>query len=283
MNNHLLSPRQFSRVSTFIQTNFGINLPPSKKVMVSARLQKRMRHVGFGSMDTYINYVFSPKGKTCELIHMIDSLTTNKTGFFREATHFESLCDKILPLLHTEKRLGVNQKLRVWSSACSTGEEPYTIAMTLNEFSKHQPKLRFSIVASDISTKVLKKASQGIYQEEQISKLPMLLRKSYLLRSKDRALELVQFKENIRNSIAFRRINLMDDTFGIKEKMHVIFCRNVLIYFDKKTQQALMHRFAKQLLPGGFLFIGHSESLTGMDVPFEQFMPTIYRKSELGI
>lgn len=280
MNNNLLSPRQFSRVSTFIQSNFGINLPPSKKVMVSARLQKRMRSVGFSSMDNYINYVFSSKGKKCELTHMIDSITTNKTGFFRESTHFESLCDKILPLLIAENRMGSGRKLQVWSSACSTGEEPYTIAMTLSEFAKVNTNLRFSIVASDISTKVLKKASKGIYKEEQIDTLPMLLRKNYLLKSRDSAIKLVQFKKNIRDSISFKRINLMDDNFGIKKKMHVIFCRNVLIYFDKATQQALMHRFARQLLPGGFLFIGHSESLTGMDVPFTQFMPTVYRKSE---
>lgn len=280
MDNNLLSSQQFSRVSTFIQTNFGIKLPPSKKVMVSARLQKRMRQVGLATMDNYINYVFSKKGKQCELIHMIDSVTTNKTSFFREATHFESLCDTILPLLLTEKRLGTGRQLRVWSSACSSGEEPYTLAMTLSEFSEKQPGVRFSIVASDISTKVLKIASKGIYGEKSISNLPMLLRKKYLLRSKDRAMGLVQFKGNIRKSIDFRRINLMNDDFDIKQKMHVIFCRNVLIYFDKEIQEALMHRFAKQLLPGGFLFIGHSESLTGMNVPFEQLMPTVYRKSE---
>ena len=153
------------------------------------------------------------------------------------------------------------------------------MAMTLHEFVNGASKLNFSILASDISTRVLKKAIRGTYSEERIADIPMCMRKKYLLKSTDRTLGLVQLKSQIRDLVSFRRINLMHDDFGIKEKMHIIFCRNVLIYFDKETQQALIRRFARQLVSGGFLFIGHSESLSGMDVPFNSFLATVYQKS----
>ncbi len=278
MNKQHLSPKEFLKVAKFIQEDYGIKMPPSKKIMVESRLQKRMKQAGFASLKEYVDYVFSPEGRHLELIHLVDAITTNKTDFFRESNHFKILCDKILPLLLAHKKHNPNQVTKIWSSACSSGEEPYTLAMTMHEFVNSGSKLNFSILASDISTKVLKKAIRGTYTEERIADIPMLMRKKYLLKSADRSLGLVQLKPQIRDSVSFRRINLMHDDFGIKEKMHIIFCRNVLIYFDKKTQQALIRRFARQLVSGGFLFIGHSESLSGMDVPFKQFSATIYQK-----
>ncbi len=278
MENQSLSPQMFLKVASFIQDNYGIKMPPSKKRMLNGRLQKRMRQVGVASLDRYVDFVFSPQGRNTELVHMVDAITTTKTDFFREANHFETLTGRIIPLLLGNRRKQGDQTVRIWSAACSSGEEPYTLAMTLREHSDRHRSLPFSILASDISTKVLKKAGSGIYAEERVSDVPLSLRKKYLLRSKGDSRSLVQFKPLIRNAITFRRINLMDDAFGIGEKMDIIFCRNVLIYFSKEDQAALMHRFAKQLAPGGFLFIGHSESLSGMDVPFNHFLPTIYQK-----
>ncbi|MEN8258943.1 MAG: protein-glutamate O-methyltransferase CheR [Thermodesulfobacteriota bacterium] len=278
MKNQSLSPRNFLKVATFVQDNYGIKMPPSKKTMLTCRLQKRMRQVGIASLDNYIDFVFSPQGRGAELVHMVDALTTNKTDFFREANHFETLTGRIIPLLLGNKEGQEDQSIRIWSAACSSGEEPYTLAMTLREHSDRHRRLPFSILASDISTKVLKKAGRAIYDEGRIGDVPLSLRKKYLLKSKGHSRSLVQFKPLIREAVTFRRINLMDDAFGIREKMDIIFCRNVLIYFSKEDQLSLMHRFAKQLAPGGFLFIGHSESLSGMDVPFTPFLPTIYQK-----
>lgn len=277
--NQQLSHRQFLKVAKFIQEDYGIKMPSSKKIMVESRLQKRMRQAGFASLKEYVDYVFSPEGRHLELIHLVDAITTNKTDFFREPNHFKILSEKILPLLLAHKQRNPNQAIKIWSSACSSGEEPYTLAMTLHEFVNGASKLNFSILASDISTRVLKKAIRGTYSEERIADIPMFMRKKYLLKSTDRTLGLVQLKSQIRDLVSFRRINLMHDDFGIKEKMHIIFCRNVLIYFDKETQQALIRRFARQLVSGGFLFIGHSESLSGMDVPFNSFLATIYQKN----
>lgn len=279
MNDNSLSPEHFLKVATFVEEKFGIKMPPSKKTMVLSRLLKRMKHRGFSSVNTYIDYVFSPEGRRNELTNLVDCVTTNKTDFFREPGHFKTLCDKIMPALFDENYVSANKSVRVWSSACSSGEEPYTIAMCLSEFAEHKPGIRFSILASDISTRVLKKAHSGIYDEERIKDVPMMMRQKYLLKSRDRDMGLVQIKSSIRDKITFKLINLIDDDFGISEKMHIIFCRNVLIYFDCKAQEALMHRFAKQLVPGGFLIIGHSETLSGMNVPFTQLMPTLYRKN----
>ncbi|RJX35976.1 MAG: protein-glutamate O-methyltransferase CheR [Desulfurivibrio sp.] len=273
-----MSPKLFRHLARFIQDNYGIKMPDSKKVMLEARLRRRMRQIGYDSIGDYLDYVFSPDGRRNELVHMIDHVTTNKTGFFREPVHFPFLCDQIIPRITGSRNFSGSSILKVWSAACSTGEEPYTLAMVINEFAEQKGALRFSILASDLSTRVLKIASQGVYTEEQIQDIPLRLREKYLLRSKDRGLRLVQMGEMLRGAVTFRRINLMDDDFGIQEKMHIIFCRNVLIYFEKQKQQRLVHKFADQLEPQGFLFIGHSESLAGLEVPFVSMAQTVYQK-----
>jgi len=274
-----LRDREFIRFSTFIFDNVGIKMPPAKKTMLEARLQKRLKALGIESFEEYGDFVFSQEGRSSELIHLIDVVTTNKTDFFREPAHFDFLVKSALPaILHSRGDLS-REPVRIWSAGCSTGEEPYTLAMVLSEFALGRPDFRAAITASDISTQVLQAARTGIYPEDRTDPIPLNLKKKYLLRSREKTKSLVRIAPQLRSLITFRRINFMDDDFGMAEKMDIIFCRNVVIYFDKPTQQTLMRKFHKQLRPGGFLFIGHSETLSGLDVDFKAVASTVYRKA----
>ncbi|MBV6342435.1 CheR family methyltransferase [Candidatus Magnetobacterium casense] len=271
-----LSEKDFQRLSHFVHTEVGIKMPPAKKTMLEARLQRRLRSLQIRNFTDYLDFVFSPAGFESELVHLIDAITTNKTDFFREPQHFEYLVNKALPELMRTQGAGIRRKLMVWSAGCSTGEEPYTMAMVLSEFSEKNDT-DFMIIATDISTKVLDKAKSAIYEEERVIPVPNNLKKKYLLRSKDRSKGLVRIVPELREIIKFRRLNFMDSDFGFRETMDVIFCRNVVIYFDRKTQEQLLNRFARYLARGGYLFMGHSETLNGLNVPFVQVAPTIYR------
>ena len=270
-----MADREYKRFSDFIHTECGIKLPPSKKTMVEARLQKRLRSLNMSEFREYCEYVFSSKGLDEELIHLIDVITTNTTEFFREPRHFEILNQIVLPKWLAEHRAG--RTLRLWSAGCSTGEEPYTLAMVLSEFAARNANFRFSILATDISTKVLQRAAQGVYSEDKSSGINYDLKKKYLMRSKDRSRKEVRFAPEIRRNIQFSRLNFMHD-FRFKDPMDIIFCRNVLIYFERDTQEQLINKFCDNLNKGGHLFIGHSESLTGMDLPLSQLAPTVYTR-----
>lgn len=273
-----MKDRVFQRFSSFIYDNVGIKMPPAKKTMLEARLQKRLKALGMESFEEYGDYVFSRAGYDSELIHLIDVVTTNKTDFFREPAHFDYLLKSAVPTILNRGREIQRDPLRIWSAGCSSGEEPYTLAMVLAEFAEKYPGFRYSILASDISTRILETARGAIYPEERTDTIPLSLKKKYLLKSKNPALSLVRISPLLRSTVTFRRINFMDDDFGIAEKMDIIFCRNVVIYFDKQTQQTLMRKFHRQLRPGGYLFIGHSETLSGLDVDFGPVASTIYRK-----
>jgi len=276
-----LSPRDFGRLSAFVYKFCGIKLPPSKKTMLEARLRKRLRALEMNSFDDYCNYLFGRDGQKVEVVRMIDLVTTNKTDFFREPAHFDFLLRACLPEYCDVGTGCAWRKMTVWSAGCSTGEEPYTLAMVLCAFAETRPGFRFSILATDISTRVLEKAALGIYDEERVEPVPPAMKQKYLLKSKDRSKGLVRVAPVLRSLVNFRRLNLMDEDFGIREPMHVIFCRNVIIYFDKATQERLVSRFAQRLAPGGYLFLGHSETLCGMDVPLVQMAPTVYRKPDM--
>ncbi|KJU81888.1 methylase of chemotaxis methyl-accepting protein [Candidatus Magnetobacterium bavaricum] len=271
-----LSEKDFQRLSHFVHTEVGIKMPPAKKTMLEARLQRRIRTLQMRGFTEYLNFVFSPAGVESELIHLIDAITTNKTDFFREPQHFEYLVNKTLPELMRTQGAGIRRKLMVWSAGCSTGEEPYSLAMVLSDFSEKND-IDFMIIATDISTKVLDKAKSGIYEEDRVIPVSNQMKKKYLLRSKDKSKGLVRIVPGLRELIRFRRLNFMDSDFGFRETMDVIFCRNVVIYFDKKTQERLLNQFARYLARGGYLFMGHSETLNGLAVPFVQVAPTIYR------
>jgi chemotaxis protein methyltransferase CheR len=270
-----LTDREFRLFSKFIEGLCGIKMPGSKKHMIESRLQKRLRGLGLRSFSDYYDLVAGPNGARDELVKMIDAVTTNKTDFFREPAHFTYLTEKVLPALLISGKHG---RIRIWSAGCSSGEEPYTLAMVLSEYNRRNQPCDFSILATDICTSVLEKGYKGVYEEERVAPIPQGLRKEYLLRSRDRSLGVVRVAPEIRSLVTFRRLNFLDENFGITEPMHIIFCRNVLIYFDRQTQEKLINRFRDQLIPGGHLFLGHSETINGMNVSLKQVNSTIYRK-----
>lgn len=272
-----LSDSDFAKLSEFIHAECGIKMPPSKKIMLESRLQKRLRVLGMNSFRQYCDYIFSPQGMESELIHTIDVITTNKTDFFREPNHFDYLVRKVLPeMVYTP-----GKKLTVWSAGCSTGEEPYTLAMLLSDYAeKHEGGHDYLILATDISTRVLEKAKLGVYDQSSVAPVPHEMKKKYLLKSRNREKHVVRIAPELRAKVKFRRLNFLEGDFGMREPMDIIFCRNVIIYFDRATQERLLNRFYRHLAPGGYVFLGHSETLNGLDVPLRQAAPTIYRKEK---
>jgi chemotaxis protein methyltransferase CheR len=270
-----LAPADFDRLSRFIYQECGIKMPEAKKSMLEARLQKRVRALGLTTFRQYCDFLFSAQGMAQELIQMIDLVTTNKTDFFREPDHFDYLVRRVLPDWLTRNG---GRRLAVWSAGCSTGEEPYTLAMVLNEYAERTPGFQFSILATDISTRVLEKAQLGIYEEERVEPIPLSLKRKYLLRSRDRSSERVRVSPELRQKVVFRRLNFMDDDFGLSEPLDIIFCRNVIIYFDRPTQEQLLSHFCQHLRADGHVFLGHSETLSGLHLPLASVHPTVYRK-----
>lgn len=272
-----ISEKDFKRLGELIHSQCGIQMKESKKTMLQARLQKRMRKLEMGSFEKYCEYLFSPEGMRNELINLIDVVTTNKTDFFREPKHFEYLTKNAIPdLIGTQK--SVRKSVSIWSAGCSTGQEPYTLAMVLNDFAEKLQSFTYSILATDISTLVLEKAKLAIYESEVVDPVPLEFKTKYLLRSKDKCKDLVRIIPELRDRICFRRLNFMDDDFGLREPIDIIFCRNVIIYFDRATQEKLLNRFCRYLNIGGYIFVGHSETLHSLNVPLTMVAPTIYRK-----
>lgn len=276
-----LSNKLFEELTVFIHDQVGIKITPVKKVMLEGRLQKRLRKLGMRSFDEYCKYLFSEEGRNSELTSMIDEVTTNKTDFFREPAHFNYLTSRVLPTLLRGQRFTVSNKLTIWSAGCSSGEEPYTIAMVVQDFadaSGAEP-LPFQIVATDISRRVLEKGQKAVYEEDKVAPIPMAIKKKFLLKSRNPEARLFRIVPEIRSRVSFRRLNFMDGDFGFREKIDVIFCRNVIIYFDKTVQERLLNKFCRCLKPDGYIFMGHSETLFGMDLPLEQVAPTVYKKT----
>ncbi|MBF0528894.1 MAG: protein-glutamate O-methyltransferase [Deltaproteobacteria bacterium] len=275
-----MSGNDFARLSRLIWEHLGIILGADKKTMLQGRIRKRMKALGISTYRQYCEYLFSPEGMDDELPQLPSVVTTNKTDFFREPKSFDYLVDLVLPDLVNHRQIGIKRPLIVWSAGCSTGEEPYTLAMVLNEFAQNNLILNFNftIMASDISARVLETAEKAIYGLDRIEPVPAVLRRKYLLRSKNPSQKLVRISPEIRSKITFRRLNLMED-FGIQELVDIIFCRNVIIYFDQSTQEKLFERFSRYLIPGGYLFLGHSETIGRACPSFVQEAPTIYKKA----
>jgi chemotaxis protein methyltransferase CheR len=273
-----MSDECFARFSNFIQGNFGIKMPEVKKTMLESRLQKRLRQLGLYNFEEYGEYVFSPEGLEQELVHMVDQVTTNKTDFFREPAHFEYLLDHAVPKLIKTTGAGMNRPLQIWSAGCSSGEEPYTLAMLLTELADIRHGFDYSILGTDISVSVLEKAVKGIYREQLIQPVPAALKQKYLMRSRNRDSDLVRIVPEIRGKVRFRRMNLMDRVLDVDRTMDMIFCRNVIIYFERPVQYELILKLCENLAAGGYLFLGHSETLHGMDLPLKQVSPMVYRK-----
>jgi chemotaxis protein methyltransferase CheR len=264
----------FHALAAVITAECGIKLPSSKKVMLESRVRKRLKELQLNSFEQYRQFFFGLADRGQELPHLIDVVTTNTTDFFREPNHFKLLVQRMVP---EWLELGLRRELRVWSAGCSSGEEPYTLAMVLMDIAEGRQGFFFEILATDISGHVLQKAMRAVYPEDRIRTVPEALKRKYLLRTKDRTMKLVRMGPELRSSVTFKRLNFME-TFRLDEQMDVIFCRNVLIYFDRETQTRILQRICSHLTPRGHLFIGHSESLAGMGLPMVQIAPTVYRK-----
>lgn len=270
-----ISKRNFEKLARFIYDYSGIKMPPTKLTMLEGRLRRRLRATSITSFDDYCDFLFNHGGLEQETVFLIDAVTTNKTDFFREAKHFEFLQAIALPSL---VRAG-HHRLRAWSAACSTGAEPYTMAMVLEEFVEDRSDLDYSILATDLSTDVLEAARRGIYSEDLVSPVPAGLRRKYVMTSKTPGRRDVRITPRLRAKIGFGRMNLMDEKYSVGDVMHLIFCRNVLIYFDKQTQAGVLSRLCDCLAPGGYMFIGHSESITGFDLPLKQVSNTVFQRT----
>lgn len=269
----------FKRFREYIYDNCGVNLSPVKRTMLTLRLLKRMRTLGITSFSQYYDFVLSPKGQEEELVHMIDVVTTNKTDFFREPKHFDFLTKSALPALLQNGRLAKTGKICLWSAGCSSGEEPYTLAIVLQDFFENDKVDDFSILATDISSRVLEVGRQGIYPGDAVKPIPAVLKPKYLMRGKDSRKGFYRIVPELRSRVRFQRLNLIEgQCFGIKTKIDIIFCRNVVIYFDRETQSRLFSKFYDQLVPGGYLFIGHSETLHGVCDRFKPVSVSVYRK-----
>ena len=271
-----LTDKEFAQFQSLIYQQVGISLDTPKKTLLVSRLGKRLRELELTSYQAYYDCI-SGEGGEEELTQLLDLISTNKTDFFREPIHFDFLREQVIPEVQDTR------KLRVWSSASSSGEEPYTIAMTLCDAIPARNQWDIKILASDISTRVLSKAASGIYEEERVGQLPQDLVRRHFLRGKGAQAGKLKIRPNLAQMITFRRINLMDPSFPIRTPLDVIFCRNVMIYFDRLTQTTLIEKFYRYLRPGGYLFIGHSESLQWIDHQFTYLRPTIYQKPKVQV
>lgn len=261
----------FDRFRDLVYTKAGIALGSTKKSLLVSRLAKRAKDSGCRSFQEYYDTVTQAGGGE-EFLKMLDCITTNKTDFFREPVHFTFLRDVILASTGNERRL------TVWSAACSSGEEPYSIAMTITDTIEQADRWEWRILASDISTRVLAQAKTGRYEMDRVERLPSDALHRHFLKGTGAAKGTVKVKPALIDHIAFRRINLMDEAYPIKTQLDVIFCRNVMIYFDRATQESVLRKFFRYLKTGGYLFVGHSESLQWVPNPFTYVAPTIYRK-----
>jgi chemotaxis protein methyltransferase CheR len=273
-----ISSRDYARLRKLVYEEAGINLGEQKKTMLEGRIRRRLKELAIHSYGDYCNYLFSDQGFRNELVHLIDVVSTNKTDFFREPKHFEFLTSRMLP--EWARSTGNRRPLLVWSAGCSSGEEPYTLAIVLSEFEQTHPGFSFRILATDISNIVLGKASVGIYSTDAVGPVPQNLKKKYFMRGREPGSVRTRVVPELRQLIEFRRLNFMDSDYGIAEKFDAIFCRNVIIYFDRQTQQSILGKITRRLLPEGYLFMGHSETLHELDLPVIQVLPALYKRAD---
>lgn len=272
-----ISDELFHRFSLLIYDTSGISLHEGKKSLLQARLNKRLRAVRIDTYRDYYDYLTSAAGSR-EMYHFLDSISTNLTYFFRESQHFNFLSEVALRQLMERKATERSRRIRFWSAGCSTGEEPYSLAMCILENLKAPGLWDFRILATDISTRVLEQAARGLYPREKIEGVPSSFRGRYFRRSSGSGeKDAWEVHPSLKEIVTFRRLNLQD-AYPFKGQFDCIFCRNVMIYFDKKTQAKLVERMTEYLNPGGYFFVGHSESLTGLNRCLSYVKPAVYCK-----
>lgn len=274
-DNLVLTDQEFEDISRMVYRHCGIDLHDGKKELVRSRLAKLVRKYDISTFQEYCRYVLSDASGNA-MTELTDAISTNLTSFFREPQHFNFLAGTLIPEL-TSRKNGKPSKIRAWSAGCSTGEEPYTIAITLLESLRQNSQWDVKILATDISSRVLQRATEGIYDEERVAPVSPATKSRYLTPIRRDGQNLYQVSPALQKMIVFKYLNLME-SWPFRGPFDFIFCRNVMIYFDKPTQQKLVNRYWDVLDCGGYLFTGHSESLTGIAHKFRYIQPTIYRK-----
>lgn len=274
-----LSHADFAKISALIGSEAGIRLPPAKRLMVEGRLRRRLRALQIATFDGYCDYVFRQDGLKAELPYLINVVTTNKTDFFREPEHFELMRSKMVPELLAAREGERNPLLKIWSAASSTGAEAFTCAMVLADMMKAQKNFRFSILGTDISTDVLDHGRRAVYPAEQIVPVPQSMQAQYLMWARKPGLRPdVRIVPELRRLVQFHRLNLMDEKYPFDKDVDIILLRNVLIYFDKADQAKVINRLVGHLRPGGYLLLGHSESMIGTSIPVRQVAPAVFQR-----
>ena len=273
-----LSAIDFGRIARLVESEAGIKMPPGKRLMVEGRLRKRMRALGIPTFADYCNMLFKQGGLDHELTYLINAVTTNKTDFFREPEHFDFLASHMVPNL-IKQRGERNPLLKFWSAAASTGAEAYTLSMVLRDLMLARRDFRFAILGTDISTQVLAQGQRAVYPAEMIAPVPAALQERYVLHARKPGLRPeVRMAPEIRRHVQFQHLNLMDTTYPFDRDVDVIFLRNVLIYFEKSDQATVVGRLVGHLRPGGYLVLGHSESMIGTSLSVRQVAPAVFMK-----
>lgn len=272
-----ISDGDYEFLQRLVYEQSRIQLGPDKRPLVTSRLAKRLRQLGLPDCGAYCRLLRSPAGPE-ELRHLIDRISTNHTQFFREIKHFDFLRDRVLPAWKSRPNRDA-EPFRIWSAACSSGEEPYSLAVTLSEHLGPPSSGAWQIDASDISTRVLETARTGVYPAERLTTVPQECLRRYFQRGVQDKAGLFRVKEPLRNSITFHHLNLLQPGYPFSRPFQVIFCRNVMIYFDRQTQEELIGHLVARLVPGGYLMVGHSESLSGIRHPLKSVQPAVYLKS----
>lgn len=270
-----LSDRHFRTIAKLIEGQVGIKLPAGKRLMLEGRLHKRVRALNYAGLNEYVETLFEADQLNDELTHLIDVVTTNKTDFFREPSHFTFMKDIAVPELLRPRGRG---DLKIWSAACSTGMEAYSTAMVLDDMLRTGSRFQFRILGTDISTAVLRLAKTAIYTRDMLAPVPPAFIERYFLSARDRASGEVRIVPELRRRTNFMRMNLMDTKYPVDRDVDIIFCRNVLIYFERETQRKVVEQLCAHLRPGGYLMVGHSESMVHSVVPgLKQVQPTIFK------
>jgi chemotaxis protein methyltransferase CheR len=272
-----ITQKEFVVFRELIFKEAGISLSDAKRALVCSRLSRRLRHFGFKTFTQYYDYLMHSDAAGAELLQMINCITTNKTDFFRESHHFDFLREFFFPQVRERALWGHAKRLRIWSAGCSSGEEPYTIGLVAREFFGVLPGWDVKILASDVDTEMLRIGAQGIYPAERLESVPLELRKRHFLRGRGEWAGYYRVRNELRELVTFRRINFADDPWPINTRFDLIFCRNVIIYFNRETQRKFFERLARYLHPYGCLMVGHSESLQWLSDLFVPLSGTIYR------
>ena len=276
-----LSPQNFVRIAKLVEDKSGIKLTKSKMVMIEGRLRKRMQANGLNSFSDYCDLLFSDERPEDEIEKLIDSMTTNKTDFFREPEHFDFLRNEALPeLIASRRKLAPNPLIKLWSAASSTGAEAFTLAMVLHEQWELRHDFRFAILGTDISMSVLEQAQRAVFPAEMMNPVPQELLKRYVMQSRRPTLQKeVRMAPVLRRHVQFQYLNLIDKSYTVDRDVDAIFLRNVLIYFQKDEQEAVVRRLYGHLRKGGFLFLGHSESMVGSNLGYRQVARAVYQRT----